>query len=206
MELKDKLGPINWQLMPTTKFDPADFEAFLKLLPKEVTGAFCAMSWRSGTRASALPRSLPWCASMASPSRLPATPTIRKLRTFTAPFIYARIMGTKKIAAAGLFRCGARALGRAGKGVGLGRRGGRGRMRRTPQGGRQESRCLPLCDQRTQGAESGRSDEPHRAPAASDCAGKQLGSAEAVGAIGEPVGWPAPLQLIDGRQRALRCS
>src|SRR6266850_7145850 len=38
MELKDKLGPINWQLMPTKKFDPADFEAFLKLLPKEVEG------------------------------------------------------------------------------------------------------------------------------------------------------------------------
>ncbi len=38
MELKDKLGPINWQFMPTKIFDPADFEAFLKLLPKEVAG------------------------------------------------------------------------------------------------------------------------------------------------------------------------
>src|SRR6202795_3280326 len=38
MELKGKLGPINWQLMPTKKFDPADFEAFLRLLPKEVEG------------------------------------------------------------------------------------------------------------------------------------------------------------------------
>jgi uncharacterized protein YecE (DUF72 family) len=36
--LKDKLGPINWQFMPTKKFDPADFEAFLKLLPKRVDG------------------------------------------------------------------------------------------------------------------------------------------------------------------------
>jgi uncharacterized protein YecE (DUF72 family) len=35
-ELGDKLGPINWQFMGTKKFDPADFEAFLKLLPKEV--------------------------------------------------------------------------------------------------------------------------------------------------------------------------
>src|ERR1700755_1492249 len=33
-ELKKKLGPINWQFMPTKKFDPADFEGFLKLLPK----------------------------------------------------------------------------------------------------------------------------------------------------------------------------
>jgi uncharacterized protein YecE (DUF72 family) len=37
-ELGDKLGPINWQLMGTKKFDAADIEAFLKLLPKEVGG------------------------------------------------------------------------------------------------------------------------------------------------------------------------
>ena len=38
MELKDKLGPINWQFLPTHKFDAADFEAFLKLLPPEAAG------------------------------------------------------------------------------------------------------------------------------------------------------------------------
>ncbi|RJF94107.1 DUF72 domain-containing protein [Sphingomonas cavernae] len=32
-ELGDKLGPILWQFMPTKRFDPADFGAFLKLLP-----------------------------------------------------------------------------------------------------------------------------------------------------------------------------
>jgi uncharacterized protein YecE (DUF72 family) len=37
-ELKDRLGPINWQFMGTKKFDPADFEGFLKLLPKELKG------------------------------------------------------------------------------------------------------------------------------------------------------------------------
>jgi uncharacterized protein YecE (DUF72 family) len=30
--LGDKLGPINWQFMGTKKFDPEDFEGFLKLL------------------------------------------------------------------------------------------------------------------------------------------------------------------------------
>ena len=34
-ELKDKLGPIVWQFMPTKVFDPEDFEAFLALLPKK---------------------------------------------------------------------------------------------------------------------------------------------------------------------------
>jgi uncharacterized protein YecE (DUF72 family) len=37
-ELGDKLGPINWQFMATKKFDPVDFEGFLKLLPKEKDG------------------------------------------------------------------------------------------------------------------------------------------------------------------------
>ncbi len=37
-ELGDKLGPIVWQFAPTKKFDPVDFEAFLKLLPAEVSG------------------------------------------------------------------------------------------------------------------------------------------------------------------------
>lgn len=36
--LGDKLGPINWQFMATKKFDPVDFEGFLKLLPQEKDG------------------------------------------------------------------------------------------------------------------------------------------------------------------------
>lgn len=37
-ELGDKLGPVLWQFAPTKKFDPVDFEAFLKLLPATVGG------------------------------------------------------------------------------------------------------------------------------------------------------------------------
>jgi uncharacterized protein YecE (DUF72 family) len=36
--LGPKLGPINWQFMATKKFDQADFEGFLKLLPQELDG------------------------------------------------------------------------------------------------------------------------------------------------------------------------
>ena len=36
--LEHKLGPVLWQFAPTKKFDPADFEAFLKLLPEDVQG------------------------------------------------------------------------------------------------------------------------------------------------------------------------
>jgi uncharacterized protein YecE (DUF72 family) len=38
LELKSKLGPILWQMAPTKKFDPEDFEAFLALLPRELDG------------------------------------------------------------------------------------------------------------------------------------------------------------------------
>jgi uncharacterized protein YecE (DUF72 family) len=37
-ELRDRLGPINWQFAGTKKFDPEDFEGFLRLLPREVDG------------------------------------------------------------------------------------------------------------------------------------------------------------------------
>ncbi|MBC5763726.1 DUF72 domain-containing protein [Ramlibacter albus] len=37
-ELGDKLGPILWQLMPSTQFVRENIEAFFRLLPKEVKG------------------------------------------------------------------------------------------------------------------------------------------------------------------------
>lgn len=37
-ELGDRLGPIIWQFAPTKKFEPDDFEAFLKLLPDKSGG------------------------------------------------------------------------------------------------------------------------------------------------------------------------
>ena len=37
-QLQGKLGPIVWQFMPSKRFEEADFEAFLALLPREVDG------------------------------------------------------------------------------------------------------------------------------------------------------------------------
>jgi uncharacterized protein YecE (DUF72 family) len=37
-ELKDKLGPIVWQFMPTKRFERDDLAAFMKLLPREAGG------------------------------------------------------------------------------------------------------------------------------------------------------------------------
>jgi uncharacterized protein YecE (DUF72 family) len=38
LELKSKLGPVLWQMALTKKFDPADFAAFLALLPTSLDG------------------------------------------------------------------------------------------------------------------------------------------------------------------------
>jgi uncharacterized protein YecE (DUF72 family) len=101
MELKDKLGPINWQLMPTMKFDPVDFEAFLKLLPGEMNGRTLRHvvevrheSFRS-PEFVALARKYGIAISIAGDANYP------QIADPTAPFIYARIMGTKKTAALG---------------------------------------------------------------------------------------------------------
>jgi|ERR1700733_2118901 len=96
MELKDKLGPINWQLMPTQEFNPADFEAFLTLLPKEAAGRALRhvvevrhASFRCAEFV-ALMRKHGIAAVVAGDSAYP------QIADVTAPFVYARIMGTRE--------------------------------------------------------------------------------------------------------------
>ncbi|MGN6651829.1 DUF72 domain-containing protein [Trinickia sp.] len=92
--LKNKLGPINWQFAPTKQFDAEDFDAFLKLLPKQVDGrairhavevrheSFCHPEFISLLREHGV------AVVMAGDSHYP------QLADVTAPFVYARIMGT----------------------------------------------------------------------------------------------------------------
>jgi uncharacterized protein YecE (DUF72 family) len=93
-ELKDKLGPINWQFLPTKKFDPADFEAFLKLLPREASGRALRHvvevrhdSFRTPAFI-ALVRQYGVGVVIAGDSKYP------QIADATAPFAYLRIMGT----------------------------------------------------------------------------------------------------------------
>jgi uncharacterized protein YecE (DUF72 family) len=95
-ELKEKLGPINWQLLPTKQFDARDFEAFLKLLPKEAAGRplrhVVEVRHESFRTADfiALAREHAVAVSLAGDSGYP------QVADATAPFVYARIMGTQK--------------------------------------------------------------------------------------------------------------
>ncbi len=96
MELKEKLGPINWQFMPTKAFDPTDFEAFLKLLPRSVEGIAIrhAVEVRHDSFRSpgfiGLLRAYGVAAITAGDSDYP------QIADVTAPFVYARIMGTQE--------------------------------------------------------------------------------------------------------------
>jgi uncharacterized protein YecE (DUF72 family) len=93
-ELKKKLGPINWQFAPTKKFDPDDFEAFLKLLPKSVDGHKMrhAVEVRHDSFKTpdfiALARDYDVAVIIAADSDYP------QIADITAPFVYLRIMGT----------------------------------------------------------------------------------------------------------------
>jgi uncharacterized protein YecE (DUF72 family) len=94
LELKDKLGPINWQFAASKKFDAADFEGFLKLLPKTHEGRALrhAVEVRHDSFKSpdfvALVRDYGVAVITAADSEYP------QIADVTAPFVYARIMGT----------------------------------------------------------------------------------------------------------------
>jgi uncharacterized protein YecE (DUF72 family) len=96
LELKEKLGPVNWQLMPTKKFDSADFEAFLKLLPKNLEGRTIhhVVEVRhesfSNVDFIAMLREYGVAVVIAGDSEFPLIADI------TASFVYARIMGTRQ--------------------------------------------------------------------------------------------------------------
>jgi uncharacterized protein YecE (DUF72 family) len=100
-ELKDKLGPLNWQFMATKKFDAADFEAFLKLLPKKVGSRALrhAVEVRHDSFKDAafirMCRDHGVAVIFGADSEFPCIPDV------TADFIYARVMGTKEKEALG---------------------------------------------------------------------------------------------------------
>jgi uncharacterized protein YecE (DUF72 family) len=95
IELKDKLGPINWQFMPTKKFNPIDFKAFLTLLPIEAGSRALrhVVEVRHDSFHSpdfiALARERGVAVAIAADSAYP------QIADATAPFVYARIMGTQ---------------------------------------------------------------------------------------------------------------
>jgi len=95
-ELKHKLGPVNWQFMPSKVFDADDFEAFLKLLPKNLDGLPLrhAVEVRHDSFLTsefvALAREYEVAVVVGADSKHPFIADV------TAPFVYVRLMGTQQ--------------------------------------------------------------------------------------------------------------
>jgi uncharacterized protein YecE (DUF72 family) len=96
LALKDKLGPINWQFLPTKKFEAKDFEGFLKLLPQKIEGRKIrhAVEVRHASFKTpdfaALARDYGVAIVIAGDSNYP------QIADVTTDFVYARIMGTSE--------------------------------------------------------------------------------------------------------------
>jgi uncharacterized protein YecE (DUF72 family) len=94
-ELKDKLGPVNWQFMATKKFDPADFEAFLKLLPRKVNGLAIRHAVEVRHESFKDKGFVELCRKHDVGIVFAADSAFPLIADVTTDFIYARIMGTQ---------------------------------------------------------------------------------------------------------------
>ncbi|SIP97568.1 Uncharacterized conserved protein YecE, DUF72 family [Paracoccus thiocyanatus] len=94
MLLGDKLGPINWQFMPTKTFDPKDFEAFLKLLPATAEGRALRHVVEVRHDSFRNPDFLAMLREHGVAAVIAADGKFPQIADPTAPFVYARIMGT----------------------------------------------------------------------------------------------------------------
>jgi uncharacterized protein YecE (DUF72 family) len=95
MELKDKLGPINWQFMPTKAFDPDDFAGFLKRLPRRIDGRDIRHAVEVRHDSFRTPDFVALAREHGVAIVLAADATYPQIADITAPFVYARIMGTQ---------------------------------------------------------------------------------------------------------------
>jgi uncharacterized protein YecE (DUF72 family) len=93
-ELKEKLGPVNWQFMATKKFDPADFESFLKLLPKKMNGIAIRHAVEVRHDSFKDKSFVALCRKHGVAIVFGADSDFPLIADVTADFVYARIMGT----------------------------------------------------------------------------------------------------------------
>ncbi|MDE2486965.1 MAG: DUF72 domain-containing protein [Alphaproteobacteria bacterium] len=90
-ELGDRLGPILWQFMGTKKFDPDDFEGFLKLLPRKQDGIAIQHAVEPRHDSFKVPEFVALCRKhdvavvLADHASYPMIPDV------TGPFVYARL-------------------------------------------------------------------------------------------------------------------
>ncbi len=101
MELKEKLGPVNWQFLPTKAFDPADFEGFLQRLPRQVDGRLIRHAVEVRHESFRKPEFVDLARRYGVAVVLSADGEYPQIADITADFVYARIMGTREEEPAG---------------------------------------------------------------------------------------------------------
>jgi uncharacterized protein YecE (DUF72 family) len=101
MELKEKLGPINWQFMATKKFDPDDFEAFLKLLPKTVDGRHIRHAVEVRHDSFKVPEFVELAREHGIAIVVADKEDAPLIADITAPFVYLRLQRTSEAAKTG---------------------------------------------------------------------------------------------------------
>ncbi|MCO5118941.1 MAG: DUF72 domain-containing protein [Burkholderiaceae bacterium] len=101
MELQGKLGPINWQFLPTKAFDPDDFAAFLGLLPRTVDGRALRHALEVRHESFRAPEFVELAKAHGVAIVLAADGPYPQIADPTSDFVYARIMGTRESEALG---------------------------------------------------------------------------------------------------------
>lgn len=94
-ELKEKLGAVNWQFMPSKKFDAGDFEAFLKLLPKKVNGLAIRHAVEVRHDSFKDKAFIALCRKYGVAIVFGADSDFPLIGDVTADFVYVRLMGTQ---------------------------------------------------------------------------------------------------------------
>ena len=100
-ELKEKLGPINWQFLPTKKFDPGDFEAFLKLLPDKAGGLAIRHVVEVRHESFRVPEFVTLLRKYGIATVLTDKEEFPEIPDVTAPFVYLRLQRSAEKVATG---------------------------------------------------------------------------------------------------------
>jgi uncharacterized protein YecE (DUF72 family) len=100
-ELREKLGPIVWQFAPSKRFEPHDFEAFLKLLPAEVAGLPLRHVLDVRHESFKTPEYLALARQHRAATVFTDSDDYPSFADITGEFVYARLMRTDATQAAG---------------------------------------------------------------------------------------------------------
>jgi len=94
LNLRDKLGPINWQITPGKRFDPEDYARFLELLPAEAEGRPLRHALEVRDESFCTPEFVALARKHKAAIVISGDSDYPLIGDTSAPFVYARIMGT----------------------------------------------------------------------------------------------------------------